>query len=431
MKKIVSLLLTAAIAGTAAVMLTSCGEGEYPVEVANYVIEKQPENLVVLDAATADIITYMGYDRKFSARSNEVDQSELSAAPSVGSEENPDIDKITQYGADIVFANDKLSEKAADDLDAKGIKVIKLQSAQTKDDIMTNYETVGKILGGKNAGLKEGIDASKKFFDTLDKMKRDAESKSNSETLKTICYLYMKNGQIAELTSNSFGNTLMGYTNCVNIAVDSGANPDTINSIAGANPNYIFYDSDETINAVKANPTLKKLAALKNGTIAKIPLKSMQLPGKTAISTLQTMNDFIYPDKKATPDEAKASTTATQPTTKPAANTTQPATTKPAASQPAATQSATKADADVSSQYKIKLSGLSLKKTDDNSNVEAMQQRLSDLGYITDKSNITGYYGELTEDAVSKFQKKNGIKDTGTADNKTLTTMFKASAKKA
>ena len=63
--------------------------------------------------------------------------------------------------------------------------------------------------------------------------------------------------------------------------------------------------------------------------------------------------------------------------------------------------------------------------------VRLVQQRLYDLGYVTDKENITGYYGDVSKDAVTEFQKKNGIKGTGSADNETLVKLFSESAVKA
>ena len=36
------------------------------------------------------------------------------------------------------------------------------------------------------------------------------------------------------------------------------------------------------------------------------------------------------------------------------------------------------------------------------------------------KNNVTGYYGEVTQKAVKDFQKASGLKQSGTADNKTL-----------
>ena len=94
MKKLVSVLLAAAVALSSALMMTGCEEQEYPVSIANYTIEKEPENVVVLDPITADIMAYMDFERKFAGRSKAVTQPELKAAPVVGTEENPDIDQI-------------------------------------------------------------------------------------------------------------------------------------------------------------------------------------------------------------------------------------------------------------------------------------------------------------------------------------------------
>ena len=89
MKKIVSFLLAGVVALTFAAALSGCAGTEYPVEIANMQIDKEPENIVVLDANTADIIAYMGYDGKIVGRSDQVDQQDLGAAPSVGASSNP------------------------------------------------------------------------------------------------------------------------------------------------------------------------------------------------------------------------------------------------------------------------------------------------------------------------------------------------------
>ena len=173
-----------------------------------------------------------------------------------------------------------------------------------------------------------------------------------------------------------------------------------------------------------------------------LPYESLCRPGQTAIDTLKTMNSFIYGNVTTAPATQPASQPASQPSSQPAS---QPATTaasqpetQPAtqpSSQPAAqpsTQPATEAAKDVSADYNIDLEGLSLAKEDDSDDVMAMQQRLEDLGYLKKADdNVTGYYGEMSEEAITAFQKKNGIKETGEADNATLKALFMSNAKKA
>ena len=61
---------------------------------------------------------------------------------------------------------------------------------------------------------------------------------------------------------------------------------------------------------------------------------------------------------------------------------------------------------------------------DSGDDVEGVQQRLYELGYVTTKSNITGTFGELTQSAVEEFQSKNSLKSDGKVGNNTLESLF-------
>ena len=56
------------------------------------------------------------------------------------------------------------------------------------------------------------------------------------------------------------------------------------------------------------------------------------------------------------------------------------------------------------------------------SEVRAIQERLKERGLFND--SVTGYYGEKTKAAVIKFQKQQGISQTGTAGPQTLRWAF-------
>lgn len=71
-----------------------------------------------------------------------------------------------------------------------------------------------------------------------------------------------------------------------------------------------------------------------------------------------------------------------------------------------------------------------IKLGDKGSDVKKIQQRLAELGYIK-KANATGYYGQLTEDAVRAFQKRNGLSQDGKVGTGTLSKLNSKSAKQA
>lgn len=417
--KIISIALAVVTIFFAVALMSGCSDGEYPVEVANITIESQPKNIVVLDAPTADILIATGYDKYIVGRSDEVDQKSISVAPSFGSYEKPDVDKIIEAGANLVFAGPTIDEDAKKKLQDKGIQVITMSHGDTPKQVETNYVTIGKICGGTKTGAKKGEDTYNDLLDKMNNYKQQVNNR-NSGILDTVCYLYTENDQLKMMTSGTYGDMLLGYTGAVNAAVNISDNNVDVATLKVANPNFVFYADSTTLDKIKGDATLSSLGAVKTGKILEVSLEEMTRPGDTALEALEKMVYFMYPDLK--PKSSTTETTTAQDST--ASNT--DATT--------ATQAATSAGDSKSVAYKYDLtitSDLSLKQEDENDTVKAMQLRLYNIGYITDKDNVTGYYGEVTAEAVKNFQKQNGLKETGTADNATLVLLFDSSAKKA
>ena len=400
--KIVSLALVLLLALSSAFVFSGCGDGEYPVEVANIKIDSEPKSIVVLDASTADVIECIGYEVKMVGRSDEVNQKSLSAAPSVGSAQSPDINKIIDTGADLVFVNDSLSEESKAKLDENKISVVNIAVASSQKQLETTYTTVGRILGGNTVGAAKGKEAYSKLISQMEDVKKKVTAVDNNAALNTVCYMYSVNGKLRLTTSGTYGDMLLGYTGCVNVAVNIDENKVEVNTLKVANPNYLFYSDEQTLQAIKDDSVLSGLSAIKDGKTLMISSDEMNRQGLTAVNTLNKMVGFIHPELAVNSSDNDSSDVS-------------------------ATEASVKSVAD---DYKIKLDDLSLTLEDENDNVKAMQQRLFDLGYIDDEENVTGYYGEVSKSAVSDFQKNSGLNETGDADNETLVAMFSENAKK-
>lgn len=63
---------------------------------------------------------------------------------------------------------------------------------------------------------------------------------------------------------------------------------------------------------------------------------------------------------------------------------------------------------------------------DYHDDIYKIQSELASLGYFND--DATGYYGELTEAAVTEFQTQNGLEATGEVDELTFATLFSSTA---
>ena len=65
---------------------------------------------------------------------------------------------------------------------------------------------------------------------------------------------------------------------------------------------------------------------------------------------------------------------------------------------------------------------------DENSAVTSIQQKLASLGYLN-SSNVTGYYGSITEAAVKDFQRVNGLSQDGAVGAQTMAKLESDDAK--
>ena len=65
-----------------------------------------------------------------------------------------------------------------------------------------------------------------------------------------------------------------------------------------------------------------------------------------------------------------------------------------------------------------------MQKGDSGEDVTGVQQRLYELGYLDNKANITGNFGDKTEEAAKAFQKKNSLTSDGKVGNKTIGMLY-------
>ncbi len=424
MKKIISPVMAVIFLFSFAALFSGCGDENYPVMAANIKIEKKPEKIVVLDAPTADIIGQIGYHLTMEGRSDEVSQQDFSVVPSVGSEGSPNVKQILDMGTDIVFAGSKIPSETVEELEKEGVKVVKMAVAETPKQLKTNYETLGRILGGNLEGHAKGVEGYDGMIRDLENVKSSVTGTVTSAVLDTVCYIYLEGGKLMVMANGTYGDLLLSNTGAVNVAanIDEGK-ADVVETLKIANPTFVFYQDEATLNAIKEDSVLSKLGAVVENKTCMISRDDMTRQGVTAVKTLKKMVDFMYPEliTETTPAASEASGNAQE-----SANVQQ--TTTPENAKPTENPAAKS----VADEYNLELDDkLELEYENDSDDIKAMQQRLFDLGYIDDEENITGYYGDISKQAVEDFQKNNGIEPTGNADNATLKAMFTDNAKKA
>ncbi|MBQ4569908.1 MAG: peptidoglycan-binding protein [Ruminococcus sp.] len=387
-KRIFAIFLCALLALTAMVSLGGCSpkDDNYPVTVGQTKITDKPEKVAVLSDNLADIIYYMGYSTQICAISDACTQEELTKyIESVGSETAPDIDGLVRCGAKYVLTDTPLSETVMGKLSDHGIKVLCFMTPTTAEQLATLYSTIGSIFAGKPDGQNTAKDAYTRLISTIEQAEKEVEG---STVVKLVCYLYLdEDNNLCSFNSTTCEGMILDYVSATNVATNFLEEKVDENILRLSNPDYVFYDNEETLNYLKDNQTLASMNAIKNNNTYILPRTALQRLGGSMIATQSFMISKMFP----------------------------------------ASISENTTGESYAEKYGITITDTtSYKAGDDNEDIKAIQQRLMDLGYLVLEGGdeATTYFGGKTESALQSFQTANGIEATGIADKDTLSVLF-------
>lgn len=378
---------------------------EYPVTVGSVTFKNSPNGVVVLCDSTADIILASSLEAKLTGRSEECTQEELSVLPVVGSKSSPDVNKIVELGAELVFADSTISKEAVQQLESKDVTVLTLEPAKTTAELEDLYVSICSVLAGETTGGERGKTAINNVLSTFDDLL--ATLKSDSETIFSVCYIVDED--FNAITSESFGNQLIKYTNSRNVA--ESAETSFIDNIKLANPQYIFC-ANGLKDKIVSDERFSSTSAVKDENVYEMDYTYMTRQGTTMIDSVLYMAKIMYPHL-ATNDSSSTASSETS-------------------SDSSSASSDSQASSVVSSNSSTIPSNMTLKYGDENEYVKILQQRLDELGYMYYEP--TGYYGASTQQAVSDFQFYNydSLTDgvTGISDPETIALLFSSKALK-
>ena len=329
MKRTLSIVLSLCMLLSCAVFFTSCSavtSKDWPVTVGGVTIDKEPQNVVVLNDCFADILSCIGYDIKMVGRSDECDQEFLQIVPSVGAAASPDTGAIAAAETDLVIADSTLSAGAKAAIEENGAKVLTLDVPSDEDALRALYTDLGTALGGKETGSAKGSDGYDELFDMLGTM-----NTATSNVVQTVAYLYLdSSGQLCTFVKGTLPYRFFNYNGNSNIfanQTESAVNPQELRI---GSPNYIFYDSEEVLTALAADEEYANLHALTKNHTLMIPKKMFERYGASTEQAVFDILNYIEKASKASADEAMHDDTAAAATAAPAATETPDVTEAPA-----------------------------------------------------------------------------------------------------
>ena len=300
MKKIIAIVMAALLAFA----LCSCSPGapeEYPVTLAAITVTRRPETIVCLSDSVADIMIACGYANRITARSDECTQSALSDVDSVGKKSSPSYNKIMDLHPDVVFADKTLSDEMYNKLRDNGVTVLIMMPAKDSESLVTLYENICSVVGGKVTGKKNGSEKAFSILMTMSDLQRIVPEKN---VVVTACYLYDIDGHTA--LSSTMEGKILSYTNAINVCTTDSPSGGNIQKIILSNPDFIFC-SDSVKSQIMNDERFSKLKAVKNGNIYEIDQLIMQRQGGSMTDVLSFLIELMYPELKITKNSGDTS----------------------------------------------------------------------------------------------------------------------------
>ncbi|HBE15219.1 MAG TPA: hypothetical protein DCY72_03090 [Ruminococcaceae bacterium] len=303
MKRILSIVLAVCMLLSSAAIFSGCNNktsNDWPVTVGGVTIDKEPVNIVVLNDVFADIISYIGYDVKMAGRSQECDQEFLYVVPVMGTAAAPDTAAIAAAKADLVIADNTLGADAKSAIESGGAKVATFEVPTTSDALKQLYIDLGTLLGGKTTGNEKGTKGYDELLNMLGTM-----NTATSNVVQTVAYVYLNaNNQPCTFVKGTLEYQFFEYNGNSNVFANQAAPEINLDEFRLGNPNYIFYDNENTLAALQADQSLAGVNALAKSHTCMIPKKAFFRFGKSAEQAIFDMLNYIDKSSKATPDNA-------------------------------------------------------------------------------------------------------------------------------
>lgn len=231
-------------------------ETAFPVTVGGVLIEGSAERVVSLSPAVTEIIAELGFTDRLCGVSVYCDYPEgitANTAETVGSNENPDIEKIIALKPDAVFTLAGLSERDIYTLNANGIAVPELGAPRSLEDYSGLYRDIAAVFYGRE------LTDSEKETEKAARAGNSARSALESAaTVRLESFVYVT-GKLTLAGSGTFESAVLSLLG-ENLFVGEGyLEPQNASELS---PKYIVADSSLTETELRTN---EEIAAMLDG----------------------------------------------------------------------------------------------------------------------------------------------------------------------
>ncbi len=236
-------------------------ESFFPVTVGGVTIESSAERVVSLSPAVTEIIAELGFSDRLCGISVYCDYPEITTdtvgrTETVGSSENPDIDKIISLKPDIVLTLAGLSERDIYTLNAEGIAVPELNAPQSLEDYSALYRSIAAAFYGNE--LTDSEKETEKAAQAGNSARSALEAAAD---VRLDSFVYVT-GKLTLAGGNTFESAVLSLAGDNLCGGEGYCEPSALGELL---PKYIIADNSLSETELRSNDEL--VAMLDNGAM--------------------------------------------------------------------------------------------------------------------------------------------------------------------
>lgn len=266
----------------------------YPVTVkdsegSEVMIETEPEKVISLAPNITEMIFVLGAGDKLVGRTDYCDYpKEALEITSIGTLQEPDIEKIVSLEPDLVIASTHFSEESEKQLSDLGIKVLVLYEEHEIDGVYTMLETLGTVINAQEKSLK-AVNDMKAVMDETKEVVSGLEAPS--------VYYVVGFGEYGDYTAggDTFISQLITLAGGENIAKEVQGWSYSLESLVAADPDIILIDNTMKDAFISADH-YKDLSAVKNGMVFGIDKSILERQGVRNAEGVRTIAEIFHAD---------------------------------------------------------------------------------------------------------------------------------------